>query len=690
MRSKHNLVSVCMADISSERLDIVAYSVEVALILDDVINTVESLMAVGVPYLTDVLTAFDVMENGWDMDHSTCSPAAKLMFSIGKSMVDIDSERAKDAFRWIKRLLHTMLSHPSGNSPTQDFDEYLKYKRTNFASHATFGGMIFGMGLSIPEDQQQTCYELAQPLYLHFALANDYHSWERDLKVASDSSQPFVANAIWILMNKHSMTCDEAKAACCERASQYAAEYEQVVEATKRRDDLCQDAKLLLERLKLAICGNNVGALQRYCYPADRKPNATQVKMVEAPGVKEKTMDLELDKQRFVDEAVKPLKAKTNGAFLNGAVAKEALANGTVTKNAFRGADLIPSESVFTNTGTSNTEGLLINGLTNVALPNGSSPLRNLPVAAVLEAPSRYIDSLPGKGIRNHTIMALNAWFNLPSREVAIISRITDLLHGASLMLDDIQDSSQLRRGKPAAHLVFGPMQTINSAGYRFLAALVEVRKLGSERCIDIFCDELQDLYVGQSHDLSWTCNLECPTEEEYLAMVDSKTAGLFRMFARMLDALSNSPTKPNVSLLTRFMTLLGRLFQIRDDYMNLTSSDYAKQKGFCEDLDEGKYSLAIIHALGRCKDTGTSTTSDTKDGLHTAVIQNLLSQRRVSGRMSLDQKRLFLEYLKDGGSLEYVRRAVDALQGELRSMAEQMNMRENESLKVLMEMLRV
>lgn len=84
--------------------------------------------------------------------------------------------------------------------------------------------------------------------------------------------------------------------------------------------------------------------------------------------------------------------------------------------------------------------------------------------------------------------MALNAWFNLPPREIAIILRITDLLHGASLMLDDIQDSSQLRRGKPAVHLVFGPMQTINSAGYRFLAALAEVRKLGSERCIDIFC----------------------------------------------------------------------------------------------------------------------------------------------------------------------------------------------------------
>lgn len=45
-------------------------------------------------------------------------------------------------------------------------------------------------------------------------------------------------------------------------------------------------------------------------------------------------------------------------------------------------------------------------------------------------------------------------------------------------------------------------------------------------------------------------------------------------MLARMLDAMSNSPTKPDVSLLARFMTLLGRLFQIRDDYMNLTSAD--------------------------------------------------------------------------------------------------------------------
>jgi fusicocca-2,10(14)-diene synthase/ophiobolin F synthase len=45
-------------------------------------------------------------------------------------------------------------------------------------------------------------------------------------------------------------------------------------------------------------------------------------------------------------------------------------------------------------------------------------------------------------------------------------------------------------------------------------------------------------------------------------------------MLARLMDAKSASPTKPDVTLLARFMTLLGRLFQIRDDYMNLTSAD--------------------------------------------------------------------------------------------------------------------
>jgi fusicocca-2,10(14)-diene synthase/ophiobolin F synthase len=104
-----------------------------------------------------------------------------------------------------------------------------------------------------------------------------------------------------------------------------------------------------------------------------------------------------------------------------------------------------------------------------------------------LEAPSRYLDAMPGKGIRDKAIDTLNSRFKLPADQIIAIKKVVNLLHGASLMLDDIQDSSQLRRGKPAAHMVFGTMQTINTAGYRFLGALSEVMSLGSEKCLEVF-----------------------------------------------------------------------------------------------------------------------------------------------------------------------------------------------------------
>lgn len=86
-------------------------------------------------------------------------------------------------------------------------------------------------------------------------------------------------------------------------------------------------------------------------------------------------------------------------------------------------------------------------------------------------------------------IDALNEWFRVPEHEITLIKRVINLLHGASLILDDIQDGSLLRRGKPATHVVFGLAQAINSGGFRYLEALKDARKLGG-RCMDIFCGE--------------------------------------------------------------------------------------------------------------------------------------------------------------------------------------------------------
>lgn len=100
--------------------------------------------------------------------------------------------------------------------------------------------------------------------------------------------------------------------------------------------------------------------------------------------------------------------------------------------------------------------------------------------------------------------------------------------------------------------------------------------------------EESERLYVGQSHDLHWTANLMCPSIGQYIRALDdsefvastkrtstesnhsTETGGLIRMLARLLEVVSPLAHRPNVHPL---VTMLGRAYALRDDYMNLSST---------------------------------------------------------------------------------------------------------------------
>ena len=107
--------------------------------------------------------------------------------------------------------------------------------------------------------------------------------------------------------------------------------------------------------------------------------------------------------------------------------------------------------------------------------------------------------------------------------------------------VDDVEDGSQLRRGVPVAHSIFGTAQTINSANYVYFRALEELQRLGNRDAIHIFTEELLNLHRGQGMDLWWRDTLTCPTEGEYLEMVDNKTGGLFRLAVKLMQAESTT-----------------------------------------------------------------------------------------------------------------------------------------------------
>ncbi|KAF3927806.1 Dimethylallyltranstransferase [Dactylellina cionopaga] len=270
----------------------------------------------------------------------------------------------------------------------------------------------------------------------------------------------------------------------------------------------------------------------------------------------------------------------------------------------------------------------------------------------IVMEPCDYVASMPSKKVRHAAIRALNIHYKVPGDKIEIIQSVIDLLHSSSLIVDDIEDGSTLRRGNPSAHMVFGVPQALNSANYLFVKALTEIQKL-SPSAVAIYTDELRNLHVGQSLDLHWTFHARCPSEREYIQMIDGSKNLLFAMnhrFIRLTHKIYRNWRNFN---LEDIFTLIARFFQIRDDYQNLNSADYSAEKGDLSDLDEGKYSFMLIHALRHTKDNR---------------LRSLLRIRsqQPEGRLSKEQKDLIMKILAQTKSMEYTCNVLIELQDEI------------------------
>lgn len=249
----------------------------------------------------------------------------------------------------------------------------------------------------------------------------------------------------------------------------------------------------------------------------------------------------------------------------------------------------------------------------------------------------KYLAEIPGKEVRSVLISCFNKWLQTPHEKLKKIKEIVQMLHNASLLIDDIEDNSKMRRGVPVAHSIYGIPSTINCANYVYFLAMESCQKLGKPEALTCFLEELLSLHRGQGFDIYWRDNLKCPTESEYIDMVAAKTGGLFRLAVKLMQQFSE-----NTSDFIPLVNDLGIFFQIRDDYMNLQSDKYHQHKSFCEDLTEGKFSHPIIHAI-------LSNPNDHR-------LVNILKQKSES----VDVKTYAVEYMRKQGSFEYTKTIIE------------------------------
>ena len=266
----------------------------------------------------------------------------------------------------------------------------------------------------------------------------------------------------------------------------------------------------------------------------------------------------------------------------------------------------------------------------------------------ILLEPYTYLLRKKGKDIRTKLLTAFNIWLHVPEEKVKQIGEIIEMLHNASLLIDDIQDNSVLRRGNPVAHKIYGIASTINSANYVYFIALEKVLAFNNSEAVKIFKDSMLELHRGQGMEIYWRDNYMCPTEEEYREMTVRKTGGLFNLAIKLMELFSDNKECPKYDYVN-MTSLLGLYFQIRDDYANLCMEEYFANKSFGEDLTEGKFNFPIIHAIQKFP----------RDNR----LKNILRQRT----QDIEVKKYAIKLLEDAGSFEYTRTQMKSLDGEIR-----------------------
>ncbi|MBQ7157815.1 MAG: polyprenyl synthetase family protein [Treponema sp.] len=222
-----------------------------------------------------------------------------------------------------------------------------------------------------------------------------------------------------------------------------------------------------------------------------------------------------------------------------------------------------------------------------------------------LIAPNYNLISLGGKRWRPLLLvlcaeLAAEAKCNCAaSTEVAYrLTPLVELSHTSSLIMDDIEDSADMRRGKPAAHITYGLDAALNAGSWLGYEATICIDDLNlpaelKNTFYSLYLLELRRLHLGQAMDILWHRNPALiPSVEEYTAMVRNKTGTLARMAVK-IGILAGGGTAEEAERAGKIAEDIGVGFQIIDDVTNLTTGNPGKKRG--DDIVEGKKSLPVL-----------------------------------------------------------------------------------------------
>ena len=178
------------------------------------------------------------------------------------------------------------------------------------------------------------------------------------------------------------------------------------------------------------------------------------------------------------------------------------------------------------------------------------------------------------------------------------LAAAVEFIHTATLLHDDVVDSSQLRRGRVAAHLIWGAPSSVLVGDFLFARAFELMVAANSMPALEILARASRVIAEGEVLQLTRAHDLDL-SQDVYLEIIRAKTAELFAAAAEA-GAVSACAAPDRCRALRRYGQDLGLAFQLVDDALDYSGDSESLGKNPGDDFREGKATLPLLLAMAR------------------------------------------------------------------------------------------
>ena len=214
------------------------------------------------------------------------------------------------------------------------------------------------------------------------------------------------------------------------------------------------------------------------------------------------------------------------------------------------------------------------------------------------------------------------------------LAAVIEFIHTATLLHDDVVDTSDLRRGKATANTKFGNAPSVLVGDFLYSRAFQMLVGVGNLDVMQTIADTTNAISEGEVQQLANARNSNI-SEDVYKKVIFKKTAILFDTAAKIGAIIAESQTG-HIESLSNYGRNIGMAFQLMDDVLDYNGDSENLGKNIGDDLAEGKMTLPLIYAMKNGKNS------------QKLVIQEAIKNTNVCDLMNI------LTIIKETGALEY------------------------------------